>query len=95
MSIRTCNPLIRQSDALRIRQAVNNLAIPTDCGRCGCRFTPKVGMIAVVAASNRAACDDCATGAVDVTSQEQQKQNAIDLERFDRLYGRVPLRHAA
>ncbi|MDB5962465.1 MAG: hypothetical protein JWP59_3759 [Massilia sp.] len=80
------NPSSSKADAIRIRQAINNLAIPTDCGVCRTRFMPLVGLHPVLCKGNRPVCPSCAAGAVDVTTPAQRDQNAADLAHFEMLY---------
>ena len=76
--------------SVRIRQAVNNLSIRTDCGLCRERFTPATGLHPVLSTNYRPVCPICASGALDVTTSAEQEKNAADLARFEMLY-RAPV----
>lgn len=76
--------------AVRIRQAVNNLAIRTDCGLCRKRFTPATGLHPVLSTNYRPVCPVCADGALDVTTPAEHEKNAADLVHFEGLY-RAPV----
>jgi hypothetical protein len=86
LNIFPSNCFSNNSQSVRIRQEINNLAIPTDCGLCKQRFVPTTGLHSVLSPSKRPVCPSCAEGAIDVTSPAEREKNQADLARFEALY---------